>query len=162
MINSLLDSLILYSLKFRSPKFQYLKKYLREEGKNKTIKLLDVGCGNKSPSITKKLFPSVEYYGLDREEYNLIEEDKKVLEEHFFKVNLEDLISLDKLLPDDFFDFVIMNHVIEHTKNGLHSLAIISKKIRTGGVYILKSQMSGVYRCHLCEELCTFVMTRRM
>lgn len=119
-----------------TPKFFYLEKYIMHI-KKESIMLLDVGCGNKSPSITKSLFPTIEYYGLDKEEYNITENDKQILKDHFFNCDLDNLEDLDKVLPDSMFDFVIMNHVIEHTRNGLKILEILSKKIKPGGgIYI--------------------------
>jgi hypothetical protein len=60
-----------------TPKFLFLNKFINSYSEDK-IKL-DVGCGNKSPSITVSLFPKVEYFGLDKEGYNLTNEDKKII-----------------------------------------------------------------------------------
>ncbi len=119
-------------------KFIYLRKFIKDKGNiNEKIKVLDVGCGNRSPSITTSLFPFIEYFGLDKQEYNLTNEDKKILENRFFNIDLENLFELDNLLPDNYFDFIIMNHVIEHTVNGLDILEILAKKLKVGGgIYI--------------------------
>jgi SAM-dependent methyltransferase len=121
------------------PKFVFLNKFIKEN-KNPSIRVLDVGCGNKSPSITKELFPAIEYYGIDKEEYNLGEQDKRILikDKNFFLIDLDSEIEkLDYSLPNEYFDFCIMNHVIEHLKNGMDVLRIISKKVKVGGaIYI--------------------------
>jgi SAM-dependent methyltransferase len=119
-----------------TPKFLFLKKFINSYSEDK-IKLLDVGCGNKSPSITVSLFPKVEYFGLDKQEYNLTNEDKKILENKYFLVDLDNLSELDNALPNNYFDFIIMSHVIEHTRKGTEILEILSKKLKVGGgIYI--------------------------
>jgi len=119
------------------PKFVFLNKFIKNHQSNYKIKVLDVGCGNRSPSITTSLFREIEYFGLDKEDYNLTIEDKKILENRYFNVDLENLSELDRLLPDDYFDFIIMSHVIEHTINGLEVLEILTRKIKSGGgIYI--------------------------
>jgi len=118
-----------------TPKFLFLNKFINSYSEDK-IKLLDVGCGNKSPSITVWLFPKVEYFGLDNQEYNLTNEDKKILENKYFLVNLDNLSELDNALPNNYFDFIITAHVIEHTRKGMEILEILSKKLKVGGVYI--------------------------
>jgi ubiquinone/menaquinone biosynthesis C-methylase UbiE len=90
-----------------TPKFLFLNKFINSYSEDK-IKLLDVGCGNKSPSITVSLFPKVEYFGLDKQEYNLTNEDKKILENKYFLVDLDNLSELDNALPNNYFDFIIM------------------------------------------------------
>jgi len=122
---------------YSTPKFVFLNRFIKNYQSNYKIKVLDVGCGNRSPSITTSLFPEIEYFGLDKEDYNLTIEDKKILENRYFNVDLENLSELDRLLPDDYFDFIIMSHVIEHTINGLEVLEILTRKVkRGGGIYI--------------------------
>jgi len=119
-----------------TPKFLFLNKFINSYSEDK-IKLLDVGCGNKSPSITVSLFPKIEYFGLDKQEYNLTNEDKKILENKYFLVDLDNLSELDNALPNNYFDFIIMSHVIEHTRKGTEILEILSKKLKVGGgIYI--------------------------
>jgi len=119
-----------------TPKFLFLNKFINSYSEDK-IKLLDVGCGNKSPSITVSLFPKVEYFGLDKEDYNLTNEDKKILENKYFLVDLDNLSELDNALPNNYFDFIIMSHVIEHTRKGTEILEILAKKLKVGGgIYI--------------------------
>ena len=133
MYNKIKQMIRLYS----TPKFVFLNRFIKNYQSNYKIKVLDVGCGNRSPSITTSLFPEIEYFGLDKEDYNLTIEDKKILENRYFNVDLENLSELDRLLPDDYFDFIIMSHVIEHTINGLEVLEILTRKVkRGGGIYI--------------------------
>ncbi len=102
--------------------------------KDKKFSILDIGCGNHSASVTKKYFPECEYYGLDKETYNNSEYDFKLMNK-FYRLDLEN----DSLvaIPDNFFDVVIMNHVIEHIVNGIEVVESLSKKIKKGGrIYI--------------------------
>ncbi|GIU70235.1 MAG: hypothetical protein KatS3mg002_1471 [Candidatus Woesearchaeota archaeon] len=110
-------------------KFKYFR-HLR----NKPVKILDVGCGNRSPSKTKKFFPLCEYHCIDKEFYNLADEDFKVMDK-FFNKDLEKDLLED--IQDNYYDIVIMSHVIEHIKNGLEVLDKISQKVKSGGyIYI--------------------------
>jgi 2-polyprenyl-3-methyl-5-hydroxy-6-metoxy-1,4-benzoquinol methylase len=120
---------------YSTPKFVFLNKFIKNYSKAE-INVLDVGCGNRSPSITTSLFPKIQYFGLDKEDYNLTIEDIRILENRYFRVDLENLSELDSLLPDDYFDFIIMSHVIEHTTRGTEILEILAKKLKVGGGYI--------------------------
>jgi len=102
--------------------------------KGKDFAILDIGCGNHSASITKKYFPRCDYYGIDKETYNNDEYDFQLMTK-FYKLDLEN-DSLEVIF-DNFFDVIIMNHVIEHIVNGIEVIEILSKKIKRGGrIYI--------------------------
>jgi SAM-dependent methyltransferase len=92
--------------------------------------LLDVGCGNRSPSKTKRWFPSCRYYGIDKEQYNNPDAEYTLMN-GFFEENLDtsDLSGI----PDTSFDVIIMAHVIEHLNNGERVVHQLSKKLRPGG-----------------------------
>jgi len=103
--------------------------------KNKRFRLLDVGCGNHSPQKTKYWFPHVEYYGLDREVYNNDQGDLSVMKE-FYNIDLSDP-GLLKQIPDDFFDAIIISHIIEHIHSGLAVVETMAQKLKKGGyIYI--------------------------
>lgn len=105
-------------------------------------RVLDVGCGNHSPKITKQYYPLCEYHGLDRDRrYNLSEEDFSVCE-YFWEIDLEDLDAVDQLL-NNYFDVVIVSHVLEHLINGDQVLRILISKIRPGGVIYIETP-SGI------------------
>lgn len=94
------------------------------------LNYLDVGCGNHMPRATKRRFPNWNYYGLDRQDYNIDAADKAAMAGHF-AVDLE-TGSLDSV-PDDFFDVIVMSHVLEHIPNGLAVIASLTRKVRAGG-----------------------------
>ncbi|MGO9059069.1 MAG: class I SAM-dependent methyltransferase [Candidatus Binataceae bacterium] len=107
----------------------FYRQYCRDE-----CTILDVGCGNRSASITKRWFPKCHYFGVDRVTYNNTPEDFALME-RFFRVDLE----ADDLhdIPDGAFDIVIFSHVIEHLTNGLPVLANLTKKLKQGGaIYV--------------------------
>jgi ubiquinone/menaquinone biosynthesis C-methylase UbiE len=114
-----------------TPKYFYFNKCFQQS----PFKLLDVGSGNHSPSKTKKLFPNCEYHGIDlNSDYNYNEEDLKAMHS-FYEMNLDDL-NFDAI-PDNYFDFISMNHIIEHLKFGDQAIRLLTGKLKPGGyIYI--------------------------
>lgn len=109
-------------------------KFFYKELKNKEFFLLDIGCGNNSPSRTKRWFPKCKYYGLDKEVYNSTVADLRLMEK-FYNIDLQkDSLSI---LPEGYFDVVIISHVIEHLENGLEVLAEVLRKVKPKGrIYV--------------------------
>jgi len=94
-------------------------------------RILDIGCGNSSPSLTKHWFPECEYHGVDVAEYNLTECDTKLMD-RFFLVG-RDNEGYDSI-PDEYYDFVVLNHVIEHNSNPIALIRIAAAKVSPGGI----------------------------
>lgn len=71
--------------------------------------------------------------------------------EKFYKKDSEK-DSLEDV-PENFFDIVILSHIIEHLSNGLEVLREITKKVKSGG-YSVKSlnlpNMRGIL--HFCDD----------
>ncbi len=111
-------------------KFIFLKKY-----KNKSFNLLDVGAGSHSATKTKAIFPQCNYYGIDRtREYENDEQDFKSMS-GFYQMDLTAL-QFDEI-PNDFFDVIVMSHIIEHLENGDKVIEGLIKKLKSGGyIYI--------------------------
>ena len=104
------------------------------EFKSRKFRLLDVGCGNHWPSKTKKWFRQCLYHGLDQKLYNNDERDLQAMEQ-FYSVDL----AQDKLndVPDNYFDVIMLVHVIEHLPNGLELVSELTKKLKENGlIYI--------------------------
>src|ERR1019366_3613042 len=97
----------------------------------KPIKVLDIGCGNHSPTITKRWLPNATYHGADIQYLNLDERDKKNLDQ--FYLLTPDGGGYDKI-PDGQFDYVIIYHVIEHIRDQSAAIRVISGKLKPGGV----------------------------
>lgn len=92
--------------------------------------LLDVGCGIHSPTKAKRVFPQAIYHGIDRDVYENTADDMALIDQ-FFQLNL-DHDSLDEV-PDNFYDVIIMAHVIEHLWNGLEVVETLCQKLKQGG-----------------------------
>lgn len=97
--------------------------------------VLDVGCGNHSPSVTKAYFPACRYFGVDKVWYNNDDRDRAAMET-YYEIDVDEPEALESL-RDDFFDCIILNHIIEHTHNGLDILKTLSRKLkRDGRIYV--------------------------
>ncbi|MBL0310041.1 MAG: methyltransferase domain-containing protein [Bacteroidetes bacterium] len=108
-------------------KYRHIEKYIGD----RPFALLDIGAGNHSASKTKKWFPNCEYHGVDLDKtYNNDENDLRLMHA-FYEMNLEDL-QFD-IIPDNYFDFIMCAHVIEHLKNGDLVLEKLLSKIKVGG-----------------------------
>jgi len=113
------------------PKFRHIQKFIG----NQPFRLLDIGAGNHSASKTKQWFANCEYHGVDLDKnYNNDEQDFKAMHA-FYEMNLEAL-NFDAI-PDNYFDFIMMAHVVEHLRNGDLVIEKLFQKLRTGGmIYI--------------------------
>src|SRR5579864_6742584 len=94
-------------------RFRILRRYAAETDR---LRILDIGCGNSSPTVAKRWQPDCEYHGVDIQEYNQTEADLKAMD-RFFLVTA-DGGGYDKI-PDSWYDVVILNHVIEHVREPL-------------------------------------------
>jgi 2-polyprenyl-3-methyl-5-hydroxy-6-metoxy-1,4-benzoquinol methylase len=93
-------------------------------------RILDIGCGNGSPSVTRRWFPNCHYAGADIQRYNLSASDDAAMDE-FFPLSADG--SGYSAIPDRSFDFVILNHVVEHMADPAPILAMLCAKLKPGG-----------------------------
>ena len=112
---------------FTPPKFNLVRKIY----KGKKIAVLDVGCGNNSPMVTKYWFPDCFYAGVDRDPYYNNSEEALELIDQFFEIDLDDG-NLDAI-PNDTYDLIIMTHIIEHLIEGDKVMVELIKKLKKGG-----------------------------
>jgi SAM-dependent methyltransferase len=107
-------------------KFLYARRKLSGPG----LRILDIGCGNNSPSTTKRWFPGSHYSGADIQRYNLDDQDLAAMDT-FYLVDPggEGYSSI----PDSSFDFIILHHVIEHMATPAPILATVCSKLKPGG-----------------------------
>jgi SAM-dependent methyltransferase len=110
-------------------------KHFYKSYKNKKFKILDVGCGNHSASLTKEWFPDCEYYGLDNDKFYANDENDLNIMNGFFEINLN---SLDfTSISDNYFDIIVIAHVIEHLPKGdIVILKLLQKLKPDGCIYI--------------------------
>jgi SAM-dependent methyltransferase len=94
------------------------------------LQILDIGCGNFSPSTTKHWFPGCHYSGADIQRYNNTNEDIAAIDE-FYPLGIDG--SGYDAIPESSYDFVILHHVVEHMANPAPILAVISSKLKPGG-----------------------------
>lgn len=92
--------------------------------------ILDIGCGNHSPTLTKRWFPSCHYSGADIQNYNNSDADIAAMD-HFYRVGVDG--SGYDTIPENSFDFVIAHHVIEHMSNPGPIVAALCSKLKPGG-----------------------------
>lgn len=119
-------------LKKQTPKFQFINQTFG----NRPFTLLDVGAGNRSASKTKALYPQCEYHGLDIvRDFNNDESDFAAMH-RFYELDLTRL-ELD-VIPDQYFDYIRMAHVIEHLHNGDRVLPELIKKLKPGGYFYIE------------------------
>lgn len=115
------------------PKLKKIGKYKNNQS---SIKILDVGSGNASASLTKKSFKNSIYYGVDKtRDYNYKNNDFRLMED-FYELDL-DKCDLS-VIPNDFFDVIIMAHVIEHLENGERVLIELFKKLKYEGIIYIE------------------------
>lgn len=114
-------------------RFDYLHRWLRKP----FIKILDVGCGNHSPSRTKRCYPNCRYYGLDKSrEYNISKEDFQCMEE-FYEIDLSNSSNLD-MIPNEFFNCLILSHIIEHLENSENVILHLLNKLKKNGIIYIE------------------------
>lgn len=106
-------------------------RYVRGRLSSTALRILDVGCGNSSPSITKRWFPGSHYSGADIQRYNLSEADDAAMDA-FFMLGVDG--SGYDAIPDASYDFVILNHVLEHMTAPDPILASLCAKLKPGGL----------------------------
>ncbi len=96
------------------------------------FRILDVGAGNHSASVTKRWFPHCHYAGIDRDRaYHNDAADFAAMDE-FFELDLTQL-RFDRI-PDASYDVLLLAHVIEHLANGDEVLRALVPKLKPGGM----------------------------
>jgi SAM-dependent methyltransferase len=109
-------------------KFRYVRRVLSRRAR---LRILDIGCGNNSPTTTKRWFPGCHYSGADIQRYNNSAEDLEAIDAFY-------LLGNDgcgyTAIPDSHYDLIILNHVIEHIPAPIPILETICTKLKPGGL----------------------------
>jgi SAM-dependent methyltransferase len=94
------------------------------------LHILDIGCGNNSPSTTRRWFPNCFYAGADIQNYNNTAGDVAAMDQFYL---LGEDGSGYSAIPAATYDFVILHHVMEHMKSAMPNLEAICSKLKPGG-----------------------------
>jgi SAM-dependent methyltransferase len=115
-------------------------------------KVLDVGCGNNSPSMVKTLRPDIYYVGLDIGIYNQTNDHTKYADE-FIVTNPEDF-HLKIVSYSNTFDSVISTHNLEHCIDFVNVTLAMIKSLKEGGtLYASFPSEDSVRFPHRCGTL---------
>jgi 2-polyprenyl-3-methyl-5-hydroxy-6-metoxy-1,4-benzoquinol methylase len=98
--------------------------------------LLDVGCGNHSPSITRRHVPRCVYHGLDRQDWNVNARDKACAD-LLLDIDLTQPETLSTI-ADETYDVVICSHLLEHLPDPYSVAHRLAFKVKPGGVIYLE------------------------
>lgn len=122
--------------KFKNPVIEKAIDYFRKSRARKLsksisdrAKVLDIGCGNGNFLNYLSEFGSYELHGIERNELAA----QRALLHTNLKVQSRPLDA--KSFPENYFDAVTMFHVFEHVSNPTEVLTIISKILKSGGVF---------------------------
>lgn len=116
------------------------KKFLRKNGKTDFLSklsvnssILDVGCGNNSPFLTKQILPNCNYTGIDIGDYN---QTKPLLADKYIVTTPQDFSTEIKKLSAS-FDAVISSHNLEHCDDRKSTLEAMLSALKIGGMLFL-------------------------
>ncbi|MEI7595070.1 MAG: class I SAM-dependent methyltransferase [Bacteroidota bacterium] len=109
---------------------------IQKHSANQKLTILDVGAGSHSPSITKQWLSNCTYHGIDiTNNYRNSENDLNLMDSFF----ILDLTALNfDSIQDNFYDVIIMSHIIEHLHNGDQVIRLLSKKLKANGVIYIE------------------------
>jgi SAM-dependent methyltransferase len=99
-------------------------------------RVLDIGCGNHSPKVTKRYYPHCTYHGVDNRRWNRDDEDDRQIDQ-FFNIDLETPGCLSPI-PAGFYDAVICSHVLEHLAQPYALIGSLAAKLAPGGVLLIE------------------------
>lgn len=94
-------------------------------------RVLDVGCGNNSPSLFKRIRPDVYYTGLDIEDYNQSIAPSSIADSYIMTTAERFAEEIRRLRGQ--FDAVISSHNIEHCNEPEAVLDAMVSAIAAGG-----------------------------
>ena len=112
-------------------------KYLPKKAK----KIIDIGCGNGAFATIVKEKNDAEVWGIE-----LMEDEAKVAESVLHKVFTGPCEKFIEDLPNNYFDVIYFNDVLEHLADPYSVLDILKSKLAKGGVVISSIPNVRFYR----------------
>jgi 2-polyprenyl-3-methyl-5-hydroxy-6-metoxy-1,4-benzoquinol methylase len=109
-------------------------------------RILDVGCGEGGLLSAFKA-RGWEVYGLDTSETATKLSQKRIGEQYVFNCELR-----DSNFPDNFFDVITLNHVLEHISYPNEELHEISRILKNDGVLHLSVPNIDSFQFKICRE----------
>jgi 2-polyprenyl-3-methyl-5-hydroxy-6-metoxy-1,4-benzoquinol methylase len=129
-------------------------RYIRHRLTTPAPRILDIGCGNGSPSLTKKWFPACHYSGADIQRYKLGDADIAAMDQ-FYPIGVDG--SGYDAIPESAYDLVILNHVIEHMADPKPIVATLCGKLKPGGcIWIAFPSRRSLSLPHSVDETLNF------
>jgi SAM-dependent methyltransferase len=105
-------------------------RYLRGKLSSPTPRLLDIGCANSSPLVTRRWFPGCHYSGADIHPYDASDPNTGAMNDFY-------LLGVDGsgygAIPNASYDLVLLHHVVEHMPEPAPILAALCAKLKPGG-----------------------------
>ena len=96
---------------------------------NSASRVLDLGCGNNSPKLTKDVIPECHYIGIDVDNYNQYSErfadEYMIVKPHNFRSAIE--------LYENSIDAVISSHNVEHCEDRYGTVEALARSLKPGG-----------------------------
>lgn len=129
-------------------------RYIRHRLATPAPRILDIGCGNGSPLLTKKWFPECHYSGADIQRYKLSDADVAAMDQ-FYPIGVDG--SGYDAIPEATYDLVILNHVIEHMPDPAPIVAKLCTRLKPGGyIWIAFPSRRSLSLPHSVDETLNF------
>ncbi len=118
------------TVSFSALKARYFFNYPAWPEPKASVKILDFGCGGA------QLLKQLQAVGFDV--YG-VEFDEELVRSLASTLGVDKIYSVDKLglLPENSFDAIVLNHVVEHLTDPLSILMSLQRLLRPGGVIML-------------------------
>ncbi len=116
-----------------------LREELEARGESRFERVLDLGCGDGNHLVWLRDY-AVELHGSD---YNLRRLVRAAKANPVATLFLADLLNYPA--PDDFYDLIFFNHVIEHIPEDVEALKAIHRILKPGGMLVLGTPNEGAW-----------------